>query len=99
MRTRLFSVLLTLCMVCTLLPAQLTLAAEPVWDGNWLETNFIGFNYGDDGHLLVTMPTTEGYFIYGTTTTDGAMVLQTNQTEEADLPESDEDWNWALQKN
>ncbi len=106
MRKRIFSALLTLCMVCTLLPAQLTLAAwTGSWNGSWYGTwdgqaaelsDNIGFNYGVGGHLLVTMPTTPGCFTFGTTSSDGLTIIETGKNA-TELP-TDSIWNWAVKR-
>ena len=107
MRKRIFSVFLTLCMVCTLLPAQLTFAAwTGSWNGSWYGTwdgqaaelsDNIGFNYGVGGHLLVTMPTTtSSCYTFGTTSSDGLTITETAANTDT-LPNSG--WNWAVKKD
>ena len=107
MRKRIFSVFLTLCMVCTLLPAQLTFAAwTGSWNGSWYGTwdgqaaelsDNIGFNYGVGGHLLVTMPTTtSSCYTFGTTSSDGLTITETAANTDT-LPNSG--WNWVVKKD
>ena len=72
-----------------LLPqGTLAAAVDEVPDGG------IGFYYENSGFLNITMPTTEGYYTYGTVTF-GAAEKAANVS---DLPESSSDWHWAVQK-
>ncbi|WP_313524028.1 S-layer homology domain-containing protein [Anaerotignum sp.] len=66
------------------------------WDGGWFTLgDGIGFNFGADGHLKVSMPDS-GNYTYGTTSADGATVVQT-ASNQATLPASG--WNWSIYNN
>lgn len=62
------------------------------WDG--VSGNGIGFNYGDNKFINITMPTTDNYYTYGTAASNGtaAEIASNAKT----LPASG--WNWAVQK-
>ena len=87
MRKKLLCILLTLCMVLTLMPVT-------VLAGNWENVTIIGFNYGANGFLDITMPTTTGYYSYGTATGNSATQIASDV---ATLPENG--WNWAVERH
>lgn len=94
MKKRIFSMALALCMVLTLLPTTaLAVPVDPSYKG-WggVSDGGIGFNYGTNGFISITMPTTDNYYTYGTAT--GGTATET-ESDVADLPDSG--WNWAVQ--
>ena len=80
------AMLMVVVMLCSMLPTMVTAAG---WDG----ITVLGFNYGDDGFLSITAPSTVGNYTYGTANGDTAAETAVNQSV---LPESG--WQWALKR-
>ncbi len=87
MKKRLFSLFLSTVLLLGLLPATAGAAG-------WPDSNGIRFNYSDLGYIDVTMPTTDGFYTYGTCTGGTASETAANRNT---LPASG--WNWAVQKH
>ena len=64
-----------------------------VFAAGWNGITVLGFNYGDDGFLSITAPSTVGNYTYGTANGDTAAETAVNQSV---LPESG--WQWALKR-
>ena len=80
------AMLMAVVMLCGMLPTMVTAAG---WGG----ITVLGFNYGDDGFLSITAPSTVGNYTYGTANGDTAAETAVNQSV---LPESG--WQWALKR-
>jgi hypothetical protein len=75
-------------MLCSILPVAVrAVVADEVPEGG------IGFYWGSSGFVNITMPTTEGYYTYGTA---GTWDSNESVANTSDLPESG--WDWAVQK-
>ena len=64
-----------------------------VFAAGWSGITVLGFNYGDDGFLSITAPSTVGNYTYGTANGDTAAQTAVNQSL---LSESG--WQWALKR-
>ena len=80
------AMLMAVVMLCGMLPTMVTAAG-------WSGITVLGFNYGDDGFLSITAPSTVGNYTYGTANGDTAAETAVNQSV---LPESG--WQWALKR-
>ena len=80
------AMLMAVVMLCGMLPTMVTAAG-------WSGVTVLGFNYGDDGFLSITAPSTVGNYTYGTANGDTAAETAVNQSV---LPESG--WQWALKR-
>ncbi len=80
------AMLMAVVMLCGMLPTMVTAAG-------WSGITVLGFNYGDDGFLNITAPSTAGNYTYGTANGDTAAETAVNQSV---LPESG--WQWALKR-
>lgn len=82
------AMLMAVVMLCGMLPvAAWAAGSDEVPDGG------IGFHWGSSGFVNITMPTTEGYYTYGTAGTWDSEETAANVSA---LPESG--WDWAVQK-
>ena len=82
------AMLMAVIMLCGMLPvAAWAAGSDEVPDGG------IGFHWGSSGFVNITMPTTEGYYTYGTAGTWDSEETAANVSA---LPESG--WDWAVQK-
>ena len=82
------AMMLAVVMLCGMLPATAWAAgSDEVPDGG------IGFHWGSSGFVNITMPTTEGYYTYGTA---GSWSSEETAANVSALPESG--WDWAVQK-
>lgn len=80
------AMLMAVVMLCCMLPTMVSAAG-------WSGVTVLGFNYGDDGFLSITAPSTVGNYTYGTANGDTAAETAVNQSV---LPESG--WQWALKR-
>ena len=80
------AMLMAVVMLCGMFPTMVTAAG-------WSGITVLGFNYGDDGFLSITAPSTVGNYTYGTANGDTAAETAVNQSV---LPESG--WQWALKR-
>ena len=88
MKKRIFCIILSLCLLVTLLPVT-GLAAS--WSN--LKAGEIGFHYGNGNFLKITRPTAAGKYTYGTAA--GETAAQT-AADASTLPDSG--WQWAVTK-